>query len=190
MFAQVPYNNMKSWTCVLLGAVVVAAVDPQFQTSDGVQFQVLLSTSQPQEGCHLSCAQSCVDYATTSQSDFNRLSADNVRSCVGYCGCVHLIQESTSLIALNPECTEKCRKMCEDDSPSCPGTCQQLFCAAELPYSPDEEATEVLTIVADIVLVLVVLGLVHALCRKLVGKQKKKEWRSSELETPYQHLDY
>jgi predicted secreted protein len=59
-----------------------------------------------------------------------------------------------------------------------------------LPYSPDEEATEVLTIVADIVLVLVVLGLVHALLRKLCGQQKKKEWTSTELETPYQNLDY
>ena len=180
---------------MVIGAAVVAAIDPKFETKDGTLFKVLLSaysTDKSQEGCSFPCAQNCVDYATTNQAGFNQLSAENVRSCVGYCGCSALIQEvrSTSLIALNPECSEKCTKMCEGDSPFCEGNCEQLFCAARLPYSPDEEATEVLTIVADIVLVLVVLGLVHALLRKLCGQQKKKEWKSTELETPYQNLDY
>lgn len=188
-------HNMQSWVCVVICAVLVTAIDPEFQTSDGALFQVKLSAysfAQPQEGCRFSCAQSCVDYSAASQSGFNQLSAENVRNCVGYCGCGGLIQtvQSSSLIAMNAECTEKCSKMCIDDSPSCEGTCQQLFCAAHLPYSPDEEATEVLTIVADIVLVLVVLGAAQALGRKLLGKQKKKEWKSSELETSYQSLAY
>ena len=202
---------MKQWCVFLL--TLAAALDPEFTMSDGTTFRVMLSAAGGHEeldGCNFPCAQSCVLYASEIAPGANLLTSDEVRHCVQYCGCSAFIPQvpisasgasppkdqkgsqpaATTGIALTPECSARCGTVCENESPACLETCSQHFCSMQEIYSPEQVSVPVLIVVADLLLLIISIGVIHALYRRLSGKTKKKQWKSEAIEAPYRRLDY
>jgi hypothetical protein len=98
-----PYNMKHQMFSLLLLVCSVSATffDREITTGDGKTYRIAstLGTAEEVEsklGCDVTCGEYCFVFSTGKHArEYNALTPEEVKECVGFCGCSALVQDLT-----------------------------------------------------------------------------------------------